>query len=408
MAAPNDDSSNDCQASESVKQAMIDALADKETMFKNISVGFNENYYNNNRNNCTTSTTPFCPRWPVTMVRKRDFSVSKEEIGLIGDKENQLGERSYEYGASWVEHYYCNLVTLCKQQDRMDLVRMLYHWYIAQFSLDYMNDVAMLSKEQYMYASNVLQPENSADSRKSTAIQEHRFASQLQACRDLMQEHDNALHSLPTVAANKISGALKDFYEAVAQQCDAQKRDGRFESDDHCASALLDSMSMNEYMDYRTINAGGLMGFVRQTCIIAMLDSTTANESFVFPPTDRLQRVSHLVGKNVALINDLYGLRKDKLSGEPNIVLKHARETRRSRGNDSEGSKEATPSEASVSWALEEIGQTVIRVELYCKEHPDCLVAKHNIAMSCISGNHGFHESSKRYELPKGFSWTCG
>jgi len=365
-----------------IEVAMVDALAAKETMFKVLVEG-NSNNNNNNKISC-------CPYWPMTIIQKANFSLSKEDIGMTCN--NKLGDRSFEYGSSWVEHYYTNLIMLCKEQDRMELVRMLYHWYIAQFSVDYISDVVNLSKEQFLETSNVLKPKNGTT---CTALQKHRYSEQLEACLNLMKEHDKMLYSLPTKTARKISETLNDFYMAVAQQCDAQT--GQIEDDS------LYSMTMADYIDYRTINAGGLMGFVRQIYLISLLDKSSS----IFPSTGEIRYVSYLVGKNIALINDLYGLRKDQLSGEPNIILKHVRET----GRSSNSELDSLSLEPSISWAYEEIKQTVRDVTSYYEEHPDCLLTKYDIALNCISGNHGFHESSKRYELPEGFSWTekvCG
>ena len=162
---------------------------------------------------------------------------------------------------------------------------------------------------------------------------------------------------------------------------------------------------MADYMDYRIINAGGLMGFVRQTYLISLLDDHKSNSTF--PSTKEMQHVAHLVGKNIALINDLYGLRKDQLSGEPNIILlKHARKTGNSNSSSKLNDDSMSSLEPSISWAFEEIKQTVRDITLYYEEHPDSLITKYDIALSCVSGNHGFHESSKLYELPEGFSWT--
>ena len=360
-----------------VEVAMIDALAAKETMFKVVEG-------NNNELSCS-------PYWPMTIIHKANFSLSKEDVVMTGD-DNKLGERSFEYGASWVEHYYTSLITLCKEQDRMELVKMLYNWYIAQFSVDYINDVAAVSKEQFLETSNLLKPRND---NTCTALHKHRFSEQLEECRDLMKEHDKMLYSLPTKTAQKIFEALNDFYMAVAQQCDAQQKGQMIEDDDP-----LNSMSMADYMNYRTINAGGLMGFVRQTYLISLLNDKSNS---TFPSTNEMQHVSYLVGKNIALINDLYGLRKDQVSGEPNIILpKHARKT----GNSSSKLNDSMSLEPSIAWAFEEIKQTVRDITLYYEEHPDSLITKYDIALSCVSGNHGFHESSKRYELPEGFSWT--
>jgi len=257
-----------------------------------------------------------------------------------------------------------------------------------------MNDVAILSKERYLETSNVSNLKIGTASNK--ALLNHSFCTQLQACRYLMEEHDKALSLLPTVAGQKISEALHDFYMAVARQCDAQTRVGRIEGHED----PLGSMSMADYMDYRTINAGGLMGFLRQTYLISLLDTSS---SFTFPSSEEIEHVSYLVGKNVALVNDLYGLRKDRFSGEPNIILKYARERGCSDSSSNElGSFLSGP---SISWALEVIKRTVRDIESYYEDHPDCLVTKHGIAFGCISGNYGFHDSSKRYELPVGFSW---
>ena len=334
---------------------MVDALSAKDTMFKK-------------------GSHVACP-WPIKIVPQSDFSLSKEDICMT----KNLGDRSFEYGASWVEHYYSNLVAACREQDRMELVVMLYRWYVAQFSLDYLNDVDTLSKGQFLEASNVLNPPEGA-----LSLREHRASAALQACLQLMQDHDETLYSLPAVTAHKISSALNDFYMVVAQQCEAEQG----QSEDP-----LKSMSLADYMDYRTTNAGGLMGFVRQTYLFSLLDKDSK-----FPTPGEMDSVAYLVGKNIALINDLYGLRKDQVSGEPNILLKHAREM---------GDKNHHGSlQPSIAWALEEIKQTVRDVVLYYDSNPDSLITKHNIALGCISGNHGFHECSKRYELPEGFSWS--
>lgn len=105
----------------------------------------------------------------------------------------------------------------------------------------------------------------------------------LGACLKLMQDHDETLYSLPAVTAHKISTALNDFYMVVAQQCEAQKG----QSEDP-----LNSMSLADYMDYRTTNAGGLMGFVRQTYLFSLLDKESS-----FPTTGEMNQVSRLVGK---------------------------------------------------------------------------------------------------------------
>lgn len=338
--------------------AMVDALAAKETMFK----------AGNESVRCL---------WPIKIVAKEDFSLTKEDIGM-GATDNRLGERSFEYGASWVEHYYAKLIEECKQQNRMDLVVMLYRWYVAQFSLDYLNDVATLSKEQFLEASNVLSPQKGA-----TALSEHSARQACQACLKLMQNHDETLYALPAVTSHKISTALNDFYMVVAQQCEAEQGE---------TTDPLDSMSLTDYMDYRTTNAGGLMGFVRQTHLFSLLDRKAT-----FPSPREMDEIAYLVGKNIALINDLYGLRKDQVSGEPNILLKHSREYNAG----GHGSLQK-----SIVWAVEEIKQTVRDVVFYYELHPNSLVTKYNIALGCISGNHGFHECSKRYELPDGFSWN--
>lgn len=334
--------------------AMVDALAAKDTMFK-------------------AGNSLVCP-WPVKIVSKNDFALTKTDIGMT----DKLGDRSFEYGASWVEHYYSNFVSLCQEQNRMELVVMLYRWYVAQFSLDYLNDVDPLSKEQFLEASNVLSPQKGARS-----LSQHSASAACRACLKLMQDHDETLYALPAVTSHKISTALNDFYMIVAQQCEAQKGQSK---------DPLESMSLEEYMDYRTTNAGGLMGFVRQTYLFSLLEQ---DDNCVFPTPGEMQHVSYLVGKNIALINDLYGLRKDQASGEPNILLKHAKET-------GSGSGSLQP---SVAWALEEIKQTVRDVVFFYEKNPDSLITKHNVALGCISGNHGFHECSKRYELPEGFSW---
>ena len=114
-----------------------------------------------------------CP-WPVKIVNKSDFTLTKQDIGMM---DCRCGELSFEYGASWVEHYYANLITVCKEQDRIDLVVMLYRWYVAQFSLDYLNDKSPLSKEQFLEASNVLSPKWGA-----MALSSHSAAGPLRAC----------------------------------------------------------------------------------------------------------------------------------------------------------------------------------------------------------------------------------
>ena len=345
------------------EDAMVDALAAKETMFK------------------AGNRIP-CP-WPIIIVPKQEFSLTKDDIGMATD--DRLGERSFEYGASWVEHYYSKLIHLCQEKNRMDLIVMLYRWYVAQFSLDYINDVEHLSKEQFLEASNVLSPQKGAK-----ALSKHKARAACHACLKMMQNHDETMYALPAVTSHKISTALNDFYMVVAQQCEAENGE---------TVDPLESMSLVDYMDYRTINAGGLMGFVRQTHLFAMLDPNTT----LLSPQD-LDKVAYLVGKNIALINDLYGLRKDQVSGEPNILLKHAKSQspiHRSSGKQHPGSLQA-----SIAWAVEEIKQTVRDVVFFYELHPGSIVTKYNIALGCISGNHGFHECSKRYELPPGFSWN--
>lgn len=244
---------------------------------------------------------------------------------------------------------------------------MLYHWYVAQFTLDYLNDAQPLSSEQFLAASNVL-----TDTRSWNTLNDQ-ARSICMGCRTLMVMHDEALNALPASVSVPIFSALDDFYSSVAKQCTMQN-DG----------VELESMTLHEYMEYRTLNAGGLMGFVRQIRLLSLFDPDC--------PVGDLDTISRLVGLNVALMNDLYGVKKDALSGEPNIVLKHAREMQ-------------CDVKESVAWAAECIQETVKDVECYYKLYPNCICTKYNVAMSCISGNHGFHESSKRYQLPDGFSW---
>lgn len=84
---------------------------------------------------------------------------------------------------------------------------------------------------------------------------------------------------------------------------------------------------------------------------------------------------------------------KDQISGEPNIIIKH------------QAYHKCTTLQESLEWAGLLIDEMTYKILLYNKEHSDTIVAKLNVAMVCISGNLGFHESSTRYKLPDGFVW---
>lgn len=343
-------SQNDGCSTDSLNEmAMVDALAAKDTMFKPT---------------IHTSTKLSCP-WPINIVTPSNFTFTTPESISTPP---ELPQRSFEYGASWVEHYYARLIVECKKHNRMDLVLMLYRWYIAQFTIDYLNDIQPLSSEQFLAASNVLFETTSLNelSDKARGI--------CMACRELMKLHDDTLKALSVNVSKNISFALGDFYSSVAKQCSLQVDEKQ----------NLDSMTLQEYMEYRTLNAGGLMGFVRQVHLLSLLDPQC--------PIGEMETISMLVGLNIALMNDLYGVKKDLNSGEPNIILKHSWEMQ-------------CDIQESVAWAATRIKGTVMNVQLYNKLHPNCISLNYDIAMNCISGNHGFHESSKRYELPAGFSW---
>ena len=56
------------------------------------------------------------------------------------------------------------------------------------------------------------------------------------------------------------------------------------------------------------------MGFIRQCYLLQVLNE---DEHCTFPTAAEMNEVAYLVGKNIALINDLYGLEAE-VSGEPN------------------------------------------------------------------------------------------
>ena len=75
----------------------------------------------------------------------------------------------------------------------------------------------------------------------------------------------------------------------------------------------------------------------------------------------------HVVGANIALINDLYGLRKDVLTSDVNIILKHQAE------------KNCSLLEDSVAWAMEEVVErvrqlkpTMPSIQKHWKSTQDC------------------------------------
>ena len=325
------------------EMAMMNALGANDTMFKSASI-------------------PIACPWPIHIVSASEFAMTSPEAIRMPP---ELPHRSFEYGASWVEHYYAGLIKECRKQERMDLVVMLYQWYVAQFTLDYLNDVSPLSSEQFLAASNVISSTECLERLSGDAC---KIAK---ACRKLMKMHDDKLDSLPVDISRDISAALQGFYTSVARQCN---NDADFES-----------MGLQEYMEYRTLNAGGLLGFIRQIRLLSYLDRDCR-------PVGEWSVISRLVGLNVALVNDLYGVKKDSISGEPNMILKHA-------------SVMQCDLNESVHWAVDCIKDTVTQISIHAELHPGDICTKFNVAMNCVSGNHGFHESSKRYELPRGFSW---
>ncbi len=295
------------------EMAMLDALGANESMFKTVSKPIS------------------CP-WPIRIVPSSKFSITTpQEIQMPPE----LPHRSFEYGASWVEHYYASHVKECLNRQRMDLVVMLYQWYVAQFTLDYLNDIYPLSSEQFLAASNVI------SSTKSLELLPKDACRITKACRKLMKLHDDKLNSLSPEYSSDIFSALHDFYSSVARQCNSDTD--------------FDSLTLHEYMEYRTLNAGGLMGFIRQIKLLSYLHQDI--------PVGDLSVISRLVGLNVALINDLYGVKKDRISGEPNMILKHASEMQC-------GLNE------SVHWAVDCIKDTVTRISIHSELYQGDVCAK--------------------------------
>ena len=144
------------------------------------------------------------------------------------------------------------------------------------------------------------------------------------------------------------------------------------------------------------------MGFLRQTFLFSLLDPKAP----VGDTETELAELGHIVGYNIALINDLYGLKKDILTGDVNILLKHHHSiTRKAAQPEMDLTASLESLSESIQWAMEEIKKTVRYIEDYYSTHPNSLVTKCNIAMGCVSGNHGAHATCKRFELPEGFEW---
>ena len=151
------------------EMAMMNALGANDTMFKSASI-------------------PIACPWPIHIVPASGFAMTSPEAIRMPP---ELPHRSFEYGASWVEHYYAGLIKECRKQERMDLVVMLYQWYVAQFTLDYLNDITPLSSEQFLAASNVVSSSECLERLSGDACRITK------ACRKLMKMHDDKLDSLP-------------------------------------------------------------------------------------------------------------------------------------------------------------------------------------------------------------------
>lgn len=344
-----------------VTKEMTDALSARSTMFKG-----------------RPKDIDTCA-WYVRTVTPEEFcfkTASDLELPEI------FGERAFEYAATWVEHYYYELVQECRSRNKLGLVKMLYHWYIAQFTIDYLNDVFPLTSEQYLESSGLVPlPENGLQVNSRVkypcmieAIKMRKVRALLVASREQMKLHEAALGVLPDHQATKIREALDGFYKTVVKQFGLSQKE------------LFDSMNLKDYYAFRTLNAGGEMGFIRQTFVFSLVDPTAP------VGTEEFEELGRMVGRNIALINDVYGLKKDILTGDVNIILKHQHENKCSLDD-------------SIKWGTDEIVKTVRFIEYYYAKYPHTVETKYNVAMGCVSGNHGAHATCKRFELPQGYKW---
>jgi len=319
--------------------------------------------------------------WPINTVLPQDFtftSLAKAELPEI------LGKQSFEYTSSWIEHYYYVLVREAQKQGRLDIIKILYHWYGAQFVIDYLADRYPLSIRQYLEASDLLhepsfQDRSAFGSQCLEDISTGKIRMVLQACSKVMEKYHEMIQPLETL--DGINSACNGFYETVVQQLEyGMTTSGQ--------KSLFDSMTLEDYYNFRSRNAGGEMGFLRQTFLMTLLDPKASFNN----DTAKLRELAREVGKNVAIVNDLYGLEKDRATGDVNVLLKYEHDNR-------------CTSEETMEWGKEELYRTVQWVQEYRKEYPNTLESKHGIAMACIAGNHGTHDTSNRFRLPEGFSW---
>lgn len=372
-----------------------------------------------------------CP-WYVNTVKPETFVFpTPTSIGLP----RIFRERALEYASTWVEHYYYELIQASRKEQYQisssslkdlcgtDIIKMLYHWYIAQFTIDYLNDVYPLTSHEYLASSGLVADLPKGEKRlpsqakqktwknyflltRSTnamvnMLKQHKAKTMLLACREQMNFHEAVLVKIskghPEIS-KQIRTALKGFYDTVVTQFQ------------HSQDTLFEDMTLAEYYDFRTLNAGGTMGFLRQAYLFQLVDTTDAP----LGEYEQLQELSMVVGRNIALVNDLYGLQKDILTGDVNIILKHHhKQQQKQQEKDDISSKVGSRSSntrandmaASVQWAVDEIVETVRYIENYNARYPHNLETKYNIAMGCVSGNHGAHSTCERYELPPGFEW---
>mmetsp|Transcript_22377 Transcript_22377/g.48159 ORF Transcript_22377/g.48159 Transcript_22377/m.48159 type:complete len:427 (-) Transcript_22377:1260-2540(-) len=348
LAALSDDESDENNGRSVYERGNV--LAAEESMFKPPST---------DSDRCT---------WPVLTVDPCAFTFQDgRDIHLP----NAISLRSFEYGSSWVEHYYQPLIRECKEQNRLGIIRALYQWYTAQFTLDYLQEQTFISKEVFLYSSYQHDDKSCFDGAGGTCEEVKEL---IEGCRSLMVDYTNTMKAeLPSYLLAKIQEGTATFYRSSVEQI--------------TGACLEENMSLEEYVRFRAVNAGGMFGFVEQCHLLQWLHPRHEGASHHV-----LKAFADNVGMHVALLNDLYGLDRDAETGDLNIVLRYASE------------KDCGVGEA-VRWAVERLQRCASNVRAICDEHPNSIPSEFDVGIECVAGNHGFHEVSKRYKLPDGFIW---
>jgi len=313
--------------------------------------------------------------WPILIVEPHTFTFTN---GADIHLPKSITSRAFEYGSTWVEHYYQPLIQECTKMHRLDIIRALYQWYTSQFTLDYLQEYAEISAEQFLYASFQLHDKTSFA--EDLLYNDKQIDDQLKGCRRLMEEYTNTMTTAlpPEIYAKIKKGTDSFFHTSVEQIAGADKH-----------------LSFEEYMRFRAINAGGIFGFTEQCYLLQWLCKNTEQQQLPLlasMPEDVLDVLADNVGLHVALLNDLYGLERDAQTGDLNIILTYS-------------NRNSCDVEEAVEWAVQWMQQCAVNINAIEQEYPNTFPSKFRIAMSCVAGNHGGHETCKRYKLPDGFVW---